>query len=251
MKDLITKAIIVDKPPKFYKDRELTRPLTISLPRDSEYEIGEVEGNAVKVILPDRTEAYIHGEEQIVLVQPAWAIEETKVYDRPDEDASFPTILKKGDAFELLNLLEDTNEQWLRVKLPDKQIKYMRGNVIVMTQDGIIEDMGKMMGEGQSEESIVKEFTKQGAPEQLVRDFYTEIARLAEEYRNSPEGKKNISSQASKRILYGLLWAAGGAIATFAGMEAASGGGTYFVFWGAIVYGGFLIIRGIFELVKR
>jgi hypothetical protein len=38
-------------------------------------------------------------------------------------------------------------------------------------------------------------------------------------------------------MLIGALWAIGGSIATFASYGSASGGGKYFIFWGAILFG--------------
>lgn len=58
------------------------------------------------------------------------------------------------------------------------------------------------------------------------------------------------SGRASKDILHGALWCVGGTIATVIGYLHASdggGGGRYFIFWGAIVFGGFQLLRGLFS----
>lgn len=53
----------------------------------------------------------------------------------------------------------------------------------------------------------------------------------------------------NKSLLYGLLWAGGGILATLITYLVANtnGGGTYFLFWGAILYGMIKIIRGLNE----
>jgi hypothetical protein len=245
------KAIIVNKTPKIYQDNRLTLPLDVSLPQDSVFEIEEVEGdNAVRIILPDLKIAYIHGNEEINVIQLSWTINETKVYTTPDELATQPIILPKGQEFELLNLVEDTNNNWLRIRLSEHQIYYMRGNVKIITEDSLIEVIGELIGKGTSEEKIVSKFTSQGVPEEKIRHFYKEISILAAEYKESPEGRKELASKFSKRILYGVLWAVGGTIATFVSMDAASSGGTYYVFYGAIIWGVIDIIRGIIGWVK-
>jgi hypothetical protein len=41
------------------------------------------------------------------------------------------------------------------------------------------------------------------------------------------------------------LWCVGGTIVTIVTYQAASGGGTYMVAWGAIVFGGIQFLRGL------
>ena len=49
-------------------------------------------------------------------------------------------------------------------------------------------------------------------------------------------------------ILIGALWMAGGIIATVIGYSAAAPGGSYFIFWGAIIFGAVDIFRGMAKL---
>lgn len=55
------------------------------------------------------------------------------------------------------------------------------------------------------------------------------------------EAKK---SSANKDMLYGALWCVGGIIVTVVTMSNASGGGTYVVAWGAIIFGAIQFIKG-------
>jgi hypothetical protein len=53
--------------------------------------------------------------------------------------------------------------------------------------------------------------------------------------------------QANNDMLYGALWAIGGVIATGATYAAAEDGGSYVAFYGAIVYGGYRFLKGVFS----
>ena len=50
---------------------------------------------------------------------------------------------------------------------------------------------------------------------------------------------------ANKDMLYGALWCIGGIIVTVASYSAASGGGTYIVTWGAILFGAIQFFKGL------
>ena len=53
---------------------------------------------------------------------------------------------------------------------------------------------------------------------------------------------------AIQEIITGVVFAAGGGIITWITYEAASDGGTYFVFWGLIIYGIYKIFKGLVRL---
>jgi hypothetical protein len=69
----------------------------------------------------------------------------------------------------------------------------------------------------------------------------TQIKAVA--YVSKAQGKKN--------MLYGALWFVGGSIATIVGYSSASsGGGTYLVFWGAIIFGLIQFFQGLGQYSK-
>lgn len=53
------------------------------------------------------------------------------------------------------------------------------------------------------------------------------------------------SSAGQKDMLYGALWCIGGIVVTVVTLQAAAGGGTYVVAWGAILFGGIQFFRGL------
>jgi hypothetical protein len=71
-----------------------------------------------------------------------------------------------------------------------------------------------------------------------------ESARIVVENleRQINEAKKN---RANKDMLYGGLWFFGGLIVTLVSLSAASGGGSYVVAYGAIIFGGIQFFRGL------
>ena len=50
-------------------------------------------------------------------------------------------------------------------------------------------------------------------------------------------------------MLFGALWCIGGIIATVMSYNAASGGGTYVVAWGAVLYGAVQFIKGVGQVI--
>jgi hypothetical protein len=63
----------------------------------------------------------------------------------------------------------------------------------------------------------------------------------------APEKAQPTQASARKNMLYGALWCIGGIIVTVTTYSAASGGGTYIVAWGAILFGGLQFLSGVYQ----
>lgn len=61
---------------------------------------------------------------------------------------------------------------------------------------------------------------------------------------------KEVRKIAMKEITTGIGWAALGGIITAVTYAMASDGGTYFVFWGLIIVGGYKILKGLYYLAS-
>lgn len=61
--------------------------------------------------------------------------------------------------------------------------------------------------------------------------------------------KEAKSKAADKNMLYGALWCIGGLLVTFLTYSAASGGGHYIVAWGAVVWGGWQFLKGVYQKI--
>ena len=116
--------------------------------------------------------------------------------------------------------------------------------------DELSEAVASELAEGKSKEKIVKELVKQDWPEDSAIQFVNNIEQAISEYKDSPEGRNVLAGKYARHMVYGILWAVGGTIVTVATYEAASGGGTYFVAWGAILFGIFDFFKGFFGWLK-
>lgn len=56
---------------------------------------------------------------------------------------------------------------------------------------------------------------------------------------------------ANKNMLYGALWCIGGIIVTGITYAIASEGGGYLITWGAVVFGGWQFLKGLYQKVFR
>jgi len=89
---------------------------------------------------------------------------------------------------------------------------------------------------GKSAEEVIPHMIARGMPEgeakAVVSQFRQEIAQAK-------------LDKAKKDVLYGGLWCGGGLIVSILSYSAASGGGTYFMFWGAVIFGAIQFFRGL------
>lgn len=93
-----------------------------------------------------------------------------------------------------------------------------------------------------------KEATDAAIKEAIKRKLITDAANVDTKYPIASPTKPSydeeietqIHEQAKKDILYGGLWCVGGTVATLADVG--------FIFWGAIVFGGIQLIKGLINL---
>ncbi len=72
-------------------------------------------------------------------------------------------------------------------------------------------------------------------------------------YKETKEYKLEMLKGGKKLITGGILWTVGGIVATVVSYSAAasnSGGGTYYLFWGAVIFGLYDLFRGIAQKKK-
>jgi hypothetical protein len=89
---------------------------------------------------------------------------------------------------------------------------------------------------GRSTTTAVLTLTSAGVNEKDATDFV-----IAANKRITEAKRK----QASRDILYGSLWCGGGLIVTMVTYGMATGGGSYMVAWGAIIFGAIQLFRGL------
>jgi len=121
------------------------------------------------------------------------------------------------------------------------------------TTQKLSETITQQLAAGQRKESIVKGLVKQNWQEPAAVQFVTELEHKLKELQQSPEWRREMASKKARHMLYGVLWAVGGTIFTAVTYQKAASspsGGTYFVAWGAIVFGLFDFFRGLFGWLK-
>lgn len=93
--------------------------------------------------------------------------------------------------------------------------------------------------EGKGKKNIVEELVKGGWTKESATQY---VDNLELQFKQSPEGRQRLASNYKRHMLYGVLWIAGGVIATMV-LEG-------WFFWGAIVWGAIDFFRGFFGWLK-
>jgi hypothetical protein len=91
---------------------------------------------------------------------------------------------------------------------------------------------------GRSEEAIRAKLARKGLNESQIDDVIADAREITERSMNAPEPE--VPSGASD-VNAGILWAGGGLVLTLLTLGTDHG----VIFYGAIVYGGFRILRGV------
>jgi hypothetical protein len=89
----------------------------------------------------------------------------------------------------------------------------------------------------EAKEALVNRGLDEKAAEEIVEHIEGQIS----------EAKR---ARANKDMLYGALWCIGGSVITAITYSAASNGGRYMVFWGAIIFGAVQFFKGLFASMK-
>lgn len=100
----------------------------------------------------------------------------------------------------------------------------------------------ELMRNGLSDEEIEENLVAQGLGTEAAQIVVTNLVEArSEQFKKA--GLKNMG--------FGALWCVGGLVVTGATYSAASsGGGTYIVTWGAIVFGAIQFIQGLIQYCK-
>jgi hypothetical protein len=94
------------------------------------------------------------------------------------------------------------------------------------------------MREGMADKEIVTKLEEEGLDSESADAVVQNLVRMR---------KQEIKAQGNKNMGFGALWLIGGIVITAATYSAASGGGTYVVTYGAIVFGAIQFLQGLFQ----
>jgi len=98
--------------------------------------------------------------------------------------------------------------------------------------------------EGKDKGKIIKELMKNDWAEDVAAEMVNTRKEVIEEYKMTPQGKIEMANAYKRLMVKGFLWFAGGAMVTGITYALAEGGGWYFIFFGAIIFGFIDFVRG-------
>jgi hypothetical protein len=103
---------------------------------------------------------------------------------------------------------------------------------------------------------LAAEQMNSGASKQQVRALLLDMGLDRESasivISNLSRARSDAGRQAGRKdMLHGALWCIGGSAVTLVTYMAASGGGTYFIAWGAIILGAIQFFRGLVRWIRH
>lgn len=184
------------------------------------------------------------------------------IYAEPHHTSATVTELAQGDELEISGQTTSDGENWVAVILDGDRRGYMPGTARVFRYRLVRLDQDAAMRAQPSDSADALAHYGPGAALMLVgttvqdgqtwievRDsdgksgFMPGATRL--EGATPTAGARTVAAVAKRNMLVGGLWCGGGLLVTLFTYMAASGGGTYVVAWGAIIFGGWQFLKGI------
>lgn len=188
------------------------------------------------------------------------------VYREADANSPIITQLAVGQEIELGGVKKVNGESWVRVNLAPNQSGYIPGSSrIYHIKQAILNQRSVNVYSLPSSQSAVKTQYKRNTKFHLtdvikqdgrhfvkIRDMTGDEGFIegGTKIKIVPEKAQPTKASARKNMIYGALWCIGGIVVTVATYSAASGGGTYIVAWGAILFGGLQLLSGIYQYFK-
>jgi hypothetical protein len=190
-----------------------------------------------------------------IIEQPA------RVYSEAGSESFSLTELPIGSEVELGSLKKKNGKSWVAVTLSNGQKGYLPGEarIFQIKMATLLQGNVKIYSDPSVLSTVKAEYKKNARLYLLgtvkqddktwvhIRELsggegymegQTRIKVIAEV--NKAIGKKN--------MLYGALWCTGGILVTTITYSAASsGGGTYYVTWGAMLFGGLQFLQGLYQ----
>lgn len=133
----------------------------------------------------------------------------------------------------IYEIITELNKRGVEVDIPQQMENRL-------SKEEVYNYVAKRMIEDEISADIVKnELTNKGVYLDYANKVVDEIDIAIKEER---------VKKAKKDMLYGALWCIGGLVVTAISYNSASEGGSYRIFWGAVVFGGYQFIKGLINL---
>ena len=125
--------------------------------------------------------------------------------------------------------------------------------VLIWMVGKLTEGIAKDIGRGVSKDKIMARLVRDGVPAEASIRLVEDAEESIVAYKSSPEARKAMARAYARHMVYGILWAVGGAVVTavtYTNAATGHGGGRYVIAWGAIAFGLFDFLRGLFGWLK-
>jgi len=106
------------------------------------------------------------------------------------------------------------------------------------------EEVAKELSRGVKRDQIIKQLVTRGWHGSDAVELVTRVEREIAEYKQSAEGRQVLAAAYKKHMIYGVLWFAGGTVVTVFTFATSKPGGSYWVAWGAMLFGLIDFFRG-------
>jgi hypothetical protein len=183
----------------------------------------------------------------------------TALYAQPDTSSPVVTLLREGDEIAIGAIKKKGGHTWATVTLPDTPQCYMQGTArIRRLREVRLLTAFEARTEPSTEAPVLDRYPwgttliVLEAGEQAwikVRDGQGREAFLPATTALEDAGEvaraAAIAAVGKRNMIVGGIWCVGGTAVTIGTYTAASGGGTYVVAWGAIIFGGYQFLKGL------
>ncbi len=191
------------------------------------------------------------------------------LYAQPDPTSLAVAQLSEGQELDVTDTTTHNGQRWAAVVLPDERRGYLQGDTrIFRFRNARLVETTDIYSEPSSASPVLGRYpsgtlllivgtaVQDGRTWIKVRDgggkegFVFEDTRMEDANRPSQaEIAEAIAERnrhvAQRNMIVGGLWCGGGIAVTVVTYTAASGGGTYVVAWGAIIFGAVQFFRGM------
>lgn len=184
------------------------------------------------------------------------------MYAKPDRTSDVVADLAHGEELRITDRLTGGGDSWVAATLPDERGGYLPGTTRI-ERCPVVELAGDAAIRPEPAEASPTLVTYGLGARLWLLDTVTQDGRTwlkvadAEGHRGfipgttqlengRPPSAAQVALARGKRdMLVGGLWCGGGLAVTLVTYMAASGGGTYLVAWGAIIFGGWQFVKGL------
>ncbi len=239
------RAVTVDKSPVVYRDAGLNEPFDEALPANTEIEVSSPAAGSIAVACESRS-GFIRSDAKTRILPFGYVTNArgANAHAEPSAQSAVTHIYQAGDELLLLETLKTPKGQWVKIRDEHGDTGYVYGDTDVLLVDNLHEYLIDQKKELVGHAALVKFLTKKNLPLSVAEKLVAEAERDFEAFKRSPERKKAPRNEA----LLGLFLIFGGIIATawsYSEGASGSGGGRYFVFYGAIIWGLYHLVKGM------